>query len=135
MWDQDRVHEVYQSWRALLDGYPTDRILVAEAWVQPLSRLARYVRADEMHQAFNFDYLETGWDAAALCASRSTPRWRPTSSVGAPTTWVLSNHDVVRHVSRLGLDTGRSPAERHPAPMTRSPTTRSGCAGRRRRPC
>ena len=66
MWDQDRVHEVYQSWRALLDGYTPDRILVAEAWVQPLSRLARYVRDDEMHQAFNFDYLETDWDAAAL---------------------------------------------------------------------
>jgi len=52
MWDQDRVHEVYRSWRALLDTYSPDRILVAEAWVQPLSRLARYVRRDEMHQAF-----------------------------------------------------------------------------------
>jgi alpha-glucosidase len=105
MWDQDRVHEVYQSWRELLDSYPTDRILVAEAWVQPLSRLARYVRADEMHQAFNFDYLETGWDAAAL--RRSIDASMTTNdSVGAPTTWVLSNHDVVRHVSRLGVDTG-----------------------------
>ena len=83
MWDQDRVHEVYQSWRALLDTYSPDRILVAEAWVQPLSRLARYVREDEMHQAFNFDYLETEWDAAALRATidasmaaneRSAPR-------------------------------------------------------------
>jgi alpha-glucosidase len=27
--------------------------------------------------------------------------------VGAPTTWVLSNHDVVRHASRLGLDQSR----------------------------
>ena len=66
MWDQDRVHEIYQTWRALLNSYSPDRILVAEAWVQPLSRLARYVREDEMHQAFNFDYLETDWDAAAL---------------------------------------------------------------------
>ena len=105
MWDQDRVHEVYQSWRALLDSYPTDRILVAEAWVQPLTRLARYVRADEMHQAFNFDYLETGWNAAALRKSIDASM-TTNDSVGAPTTWVLSNHDVVRHVSRLGLDTG-----------------------------
>jgi alpha-glucosidase len=103
MWDQDRVHEIYQTWRALLDGYSPDRILVAEAWVQPLSRLARYVREDEMHQAFNFDYLETNWDAAALRRAIDASM-TVNQSVGAPTTWVLSNHDVVRHVSRLGLN-------------------------------
>ncbi len=103
MWDQDRVHEIYQTWRALLDGYSPDRILVAEAWVQPLSRLARYVREDEMHQAFNFDYLETNWDAAALRRAIDASM-TVNESVGAPTTWVLSNHDVVRHVSRLGLN-------------------------------
>ncbi len=103
MWDQDRVHEVYQSWRALLDTYAPDRILVAEAWVQPLSRLARYVRDDEMHQAFNFDFLETEWDAAALRRTIDASM-AANAAVGAPTTWVLSNHDVVRHVSRLGLD-------------------------------
>jgi len=104
MWDQDRVHEVYQSWRALLDSYTPDRILVAEAWVQPLSRLANYVRPDEMHQAFNFDYLETGWDAAELRRTIDASM-AANQLVGAPTTWVLSNHDVVRHVSRLGLGT------------------------------
>ncbi|MET0863329.1 MAG: glycoside hydrolase family 13 protein [Nakamurella sp.] len=104
MWDQDRVHEVYQSWRALLDTYTPDRILVAEAWVQPLSRLANYVRPDEMHQAFNFDYLETGWDAAELRRTIDASM-AANQLVGAPTTWVLSNHDVVRHVSRLGLGT------------------------------
>jgi alpha-glucosidase len=105
MWDQDRVHEIYQTWRALLDTYETDRILVAEAWVQPLSRLARYVREDEMHQAFNFDYLETEWDAAALRATIDTSM-AANQLVGAPTTWVMSNHDVVRHASRLGLEPG-----------------------------
>ena len=105
MWDQDRVHEIYQTWRALLDTYETDRILVAEAWVQPLSRLARYVREDEMHQAFNFDYLETEWDAAALRSTIDTSM-AANQLVGAPTTWVMSNHDVVRHASRLGLEPG-----------------------------
>jgi len=104
MWDQDRVHEVYQSWRALLDSYTPDRILVAEAWVQPLSRLANYVRPDEMHQAFNFDYLETGWGAAELRRTIDASM-AANQLVGAPTTWVLSNHDVVRHVSRLWLGT------------------------------
>ena len=108
MWDQDRVHEVYRDWRALLDTYSPDRILCAEAWVPSLDRLARYVRDDEMHQAFNFGYLESEWDAAHLRATidRSIAA---NDTVGAPTTWVLSNHDVVRHVSRLGLPAGPRP--------------------------
>jgi alpha-glucosidase len=104
-WDQDGVHEIYQHWRKILDGYPGERILVAEAWVHPLERLARYVRPDEMHQAFNFEYLLTGWRAADLrdVISRSV---ETAESVGAPTTWVLSNHDVVRHSSRFGYPPG-----------------------------
>ncbi len=102
MWDQDGVHEVYRSWRSLLDRYSPGRVLVAEAWVQPLTRLARYVRGDEMHQAFNFDYLEAPWDASEIRARIGTSM-AANDEVGAPTTWVLSNHDVVRHVSRLGL--------------------------------
>ncbi|RMI13636.1 glycoside hydrolase family 13 protein [Cellulomonas triticagri] len=102
MFDQDGVHEIYRAWRAVLDEYDGDRMLVAEAWVEPLSRLARYVRPDEMHQAFNFAFLATGWDAPAL-REVITASYAVNDSVGAPTTWVLSNHDVVRHASRLGL--------------------------------
>ncbi|MFF1528574.1 glycoside hydrolase family 13 protein [Cellulomonas sp. NPDC058312] len=102
MFDQDGVHEIYRAWRAVLDEYDGDRMLVAEAWVEPLSRLARYVRPDEMHQAFNFAFLATGWDAPAL-RSVIAASYAVNDSVGAPTTWVLSNHDVVRHASRLGL--------------------------------
>ena len=64
MWDQDAVHEIYQRWRKILDSYDGERILVAEAWVMPSDRLAAYIRSDEMHQAFNFDYLKADWDAA-----------------------------------------------------------------------
>jgi alpha-glucosidase len=105
MWDQEGVHEIYRQWRAVLDGYPGGRILVAEAWVQPAERLARYVRPDEMHQAFNFEYLEAAWSGpvqrqvidASVAAN---------AAVGAPTSWVLSNHDVVRHASRMGFPVG-----------------------------
>ncbi len=104
MWDQDGVHEIYRAWRDVLDSYgEPDRILCAEAWVKPATRLARYVRDDEMHQAFNFDFLDTHWDAAAL-ARVIESSLRSNDAVGAPTTWVLSNHDVVRHATRLGLD-------------------------------
>ncbi|MEU4794026.1 alpha-amylase family glycosyl hydrolase [Micromonospora tulbaghiae] len=104
MWDQDGVHEIYREWRRVLDSYPGERILVAEAWVEPAERLARYVRPDEMHQAFNFEYLLAAWTAPAQYAV-ITRSLEATDSVGAPTTWVLSNHDVVRHASRLGLGT------------------------------
>jgi len=104
MWDQDGVHEIYRRWRSVLDAQPApERILCAEAWVKPESRLAKYVRSDEMHQAFNFDFLDTHWAAAPL-REVITTSFRENDNVGAPTTWVLSNHDVVRHASRLGLD-------------------------------
>ena len=115
MWDQDGVHEIYQAWRRVLnsynpidaDGYSSDndRILCAEAWVEPQERAIRYVRDDEMHQAFNFDFLQTQWQGAAL-RNVITSSLGAADSVGAPTTWVLSNHDVVRHASRLGLAVG-----------------------------
>ncbi|NCT90172.1 glycoside hydrolase family 13 protein [Cellulomonas sp. APG4] len=103
MWDQDGVHEIYRSWHRVLAEYDGDRCLVAEAWVEPLSRLARYVRPDEMHQAFNFSFLTTLWRADEL-RTVVTESLVANDVVGAPTTWVLSNHDVVRHASRLGLE-------------------------------
>jgi alpha-glucosidase len=106
MWDQDGVHEIYREWRRLLDEYPGGRILVAEAWVQPAGRLARYVRPDEMHQAFNFLYLDAPWKPAALRGVINTTL-EANDEVGATTTWVLSNHDVVRHATRLGYPAGQ----------------------------
>lgn len=104
-WAQDGVHEIYRDWRALLDEYPGERILAAEAWVDPLERVAQWVRPDEMHQSFNFAYLETPWRAAALrrVVDASLAAF---GAVGAPSTWVLSNHDVVRHPTRLALTVG-----------------------------
>lgn len=102
MWDQEGVHEIYRSWRRLLGEYDEDRILVAEAW-PPHDRLGLYIRPDEMHQAFNFRYLGAGWDAdkvsSTIDASLATA-----GDVGATPTWVTSNHDVVRIVSRLGRE-------------------------------
>ena len=100
-WDRDGVHEIYRGWRRVADSYPEGKVFVAEAWVGSNERLTRYLRADELHTAFNFPYLNTPWDAAELRAvideSLSTY-----ATIDAPATWVLSNHDVVRHVSRMG---------------------------------
>ena len=106
MWDQDGVHDIYREWRSVLEEFDGDRVLVAEAWVKPQERLARYVREDEMHQAFNFEYLEAPWRAAdqreVIQVSLDAME-----EVGAPATWVLSNHDVLRHATRLALEPGR----------------------------
>ncbi|MBC7723778.1 MAG: glycoside hydrolase family 13 protein [Burkholderiaceae bacterium] len=101
-WAQDGVHDIYRDWRAILDEYEGDRVMVAEAWVEPLTKLARWVRPDEMHQAFNFSYLESAWTGPTMrrVIDASIDAF---SGVGAPSTWVLSNHDVVRHASRLAL--------------------------------
>ena len=102
MWDQEAVHEIYRSWRRLLDTYPGERMMVAEAWVTPQARLTRYIRPNEMQQAFNFDYLLTHWDAAEI-RSVVDSSLAASAAVGAPTSWVMSNHDTVRHTSRYGL--------------------------------
>ncbi|MDM4762433.1 alpha-amylase family glycosyl hydrolase [Galbitalea sp. SE-J8] len=101
-WAQDGVHEIYRDWHRVLSEYEGDRVLCAEAWVEPLTKLARWVRPDEMQQAFNFTYLETPWSATALRRVIDTSI-ASFATVGAPSTWVLSNHDVVRHASRLAL--------------------------------
>ncbi|HEX6339850.1 glycoside hydrolase family 13 protein [Umezawaea sp.] len=98
-WDRDEVHEVYREWRALAEEYDPPRIFVAEAWVDEPERLSRYLRPDELHTAFNFDYLTTPWRAADLRRTIEETL-EEHAAVGAPPTWVLSNHDVARHVSR-----------------------------------
>lgn len=101
--DQPGVHDIYREWNKVLAQYEGDRMLVAEAWVEPAERLFRYVRHDEMQQAFNFDFLLAGWDAAQLTSS-ITESLTEAGKVGAPSTWVMSNHDTVRHTSRFGLE-------------------------------
>jgi alpha-glucosidase len=100
--DQDGVHDIYRDWHRVLAGYDGDRMMVAEAWVEPAERLARYTRPDEMQQAFNFDFLLAGWDAVRMAESIEASL-AAAASVGAPCTWVLSNHDTVRHTTRFGL--------------------------------
>ena len=101
-WDQEGVHEIYRSWRKILDSYPGERMAVAEAWVSPSSRIARYVRADELQNSFNFEMLTTLWKADEIRAKIDNSM-AALLEVGAPPSWVFNNHDVVRSVDRLDL--------------------------------
>ena len=100
-WDRDGVNDIYRGWRTVLDSYPGDRMAVAEAWVHSPERLARYVRPDELHQAFNFDFVKTDWEAPAFRRAIDGAM-NVLADVGADAQWVLSNHDIVRHVTRFG---------------------------------
>ena len=97
--DRDDVHEIYRAWRAIADEYGDRgaRVLIGEIWLADAARMARYTRPDELHTVFNFPYLVTPWEAAKLRAVIDD-----TLAQQAPATWVLSNHDVDRHVSRYG---------------------------------
>ncbi len=100
-WDRDEVHEVYADWRKIFDEYDPPRAAVAEAWVDP-ARRHRYASSDGLGQAFNFDLLQAPWDATAFRTSIDDNLAEAAES-GASSTWVFSNHDVVRHATRYGL--------------------------------
>jgi len=103
-WDRDGVHEIIRRWRSILDEQDRDVMMVAEAWVHP-SRLNRYLRPGEYHQSFNFDFLTAPWDVTE--ATSAIERALDAAiSVGSTPTWTFSNHDVMRHATRLGLPNG-----------------------------
>jgi len=101
--DRDAIHEVYRSWRRIADSYDPPRVLVGEIWLPDTQRFAAYLGDQEMHTAFNFDFMAQPWSASALRQSIQTTL-AAHASVGAPTTWVLSNHDVTRPVTRYGRE-------------------------------
>ena len=100
-WDQPEVHDVYRGWRKILDSYPGDRMAVGEVYLADAAARARYVRPDELSLAFNFALLWAGWDAGRLHTAIQDSL-DASGAVGAPTTWVLSSHDAVRHLTRFG---------------------------------
>ncbi|MFG1702125.1 alpha-amylase family glycosyl hydrolase [Nonomuraea sp. M3C6] len=99
--DCDGVHEIYRSWRRVSDAYEGERVFVGEVWLPTPAQFARYLRPGELHSAFNFEFLCGAWEAGpvreVIDATLTTH-----AAVGAPPTWVLSNHDTIRHVTRYG---------------------------------
>ncbi len=123
LWDRDEVQDVYAEWRAVFDEYDPPRTAVAEAWVLP-HRQARYSAREGLGQTFNFDLLKAAF-AADEFHEVIDRNLRAAADIGGSTTWVFSNHDVVRHATRYGLPAGISGA---PAPGAAS--TGSGNDGK-----
>jgi alpha-glucosidase len=99
--DRDELHDIYRGWRAVADSYAGSRSLIGELWLPDIQRFANYLRPDELHTAFNFDFMARPWDAIELRRSVDATL-AAHAPVGAPATWVLSNHDVTRPVTRYG---------------------------------
>jgi alpha-glucosidase len=120
MWFQEEVHPIFRRWRKILESYDGDRAMCGEAYVYPLSLMSQWVRPDEFHQTFNFRFLDAGWDPKKLFDAINES-FEAFDGVGAPSTWVLNNHDVMRHRSRFGGSYGRATASdgvgpKHPQP-------------------
>jgi alpha-glucosidase len=103
--DRDEVHEIYREWRELFDRYDPPRTAVAEAWVRSAHRRARYASPEGLGQAFNFDLLLASWDATEF-RKIIEENLALARSAGTSSTWVFSNHDVVRHATRYALPAG-----------------------------
>ena len=106
-WGQPGVHDAIRRFRRVIDEFD-DRAMCAEASMSPLPRLAMWVRPDEYHQSFNFDYMNCAYEPAAL-KKIITDSIVEYGKVGASSTWVLSNHDGIRHATRLGIAQENTP--------------------------
>jgi alpha-glucosidase len=91
---------VYRELRELLNTYP-ERSAVGEIFEnRDLKSVASYLGNDQLHMAFNFDFTNQSWlprafQQSILAGDAATP----------PDAWpcyVLSNHDLPRHVTRHG---------------------------------
>lgn len=101
LFDRNEVHEVYAEWRKVFNEYDPPRFAVAEGWVRP-ERQYLYASKDDLGQIFNFSFATKLWarnnfheaiEAGIETAERS----------GSSATWVLSNHDIIRHATRFAL--------------------------------
>jgi alpha-glucosidase len=100
------MHELYRSFRAMLDAYPGDRVSIGELHHPDFDTWARYYgeRQDEIHVPFNFHVINSPWRADAV--RRAIEGVQAALPPGAWASWVLGNHDQPRFASptRAGRD-------------------------------
>ncbi len=101
LFDRDEVHDIYKTWRKVFNEYDPPRVAVAEAWVHAHRRPA-YASAEGLGQSFNFDLLVQPWNAQKF-KETVTYNLAAAEREGSSTTWVLSNHDNIRHATKYGM--------------------------------
>ncbi len=97
--NQPGSHEVCAEMRRVAEEYPGDRVLIGEIYAQDPAIAASYHgHGDELHMAFNFDFLFRPWRAAEF--RRSAERWYDELGEKDWPNFTLSNHDNPRHSHR-----------------------------------
>ena len=99
--DRDEVFEVYKRWREVFNRYNPPKIAVAEANVVP-ERIPLYASAETLGQCFDFRFLELPFRASVYRESVESALNMSKLSKSS-CTWALSNHDQIRHATKLGL--------------------------------
>lgn len=94
------VHRIHRGIRRVLDDYP-HATTIGEIWVSASADFAKYLRPDELHLGFNFALVRAEFAAQSIRVAIESSL-AAVEVVAAPPTWTLSNHDVVREVTRYG---------------------------------
>lgn len=101
LWDRPEVHDIYKEWRQVFNEYEPHRFAVGEAWVVP-EHQHLYASEDELGQVFNFEFAKADWNCQAFSTAIEEGLEAAKES-GSTTTWVMSNHDVIRQATRYAL--------------------------------
>jgi len=100
------MHELYRSFRSMLESYPGDRVSIGELHHPEFDTWAAFYgeRQDEIHVPFNFHLTYSAWTADAVRAA--VEGVQGALPPGAWASWVLGNHDQPRFASphRAGPD-------------------------------
>lgn len=120
--DRDELSDIYGAWRDLFNSYDPPLFAVGETWVEN-HRRTRYASPSTLGQAFNFEFLWNPWDAESF---RRVVRenLELAREAGSTSTWVLSNHDIIRHPTRYA-DSAVPAAIRINAAIPLSPDARA----------
>jgi len=108
--DQPEVHRIAAEMREIADSYGAsgqgDRVLIGEIYL-PVDRLMHYYGGErpEMHLPFNFQLVDTPWEARSLAAVISN--YEAALPPGGWPNWVLGNHDRPRVAAKRGQPQAR----------------------------
>ncbi|GAP14091.1 glycosidase [Longilinea arvoryzae] len=95
--DRPEMLPLLQEIRALLDSVP-ERYAVGETFLSNTPKAAGYARPGLLHAAFDFSFLECGWNPAAFL--KVIQAIDSQYNDGGWPTYVLGNHDVNRIATR-----------------------------------
>ncbi len=95
--DQPEMIPLLEEIRSLTDRFG-DRYLVGETFLSSPEKTATYSSDKLLHAAFNFNFLQSKWDARSF--ADQIKMWDGTMGKDRWPTWVLNNHDNPRSATR-----------------------------------